>query len=358
MRRFEFLGWVVIGAGVFFGKITTGSAAARAQEGAVVADDNRLYAHRVEWEGPLDALEFSFGELGQTTLHMPTLVGEQRSAVIPFVRPWPPEIDATVGAAAEEPIQAHVLPQGGGRITLGPSPLGGADGGPTEVWALPFLPAQIPVLPKSVVWLAAGWCLALVAWRRKPLGLIAASGVFSAVLLAFVEPADPSSSYTVRLLEHVPGEPMQVLDSARDRLSIDLDRRPRVLVEPQGALHWRGKLGATSEIDWSGEQTGALLRSLYQGEWGPRALETDLNSLAPATQVWVRAASGLWEARGPWALGAALPQDRTAGADPPAWLIAGLPQGASVWLARLETGAFSGGLRVPAQEVWVRWRLP
>ena len=347
-RVWILLVWAMWGIGVAHG------ASAQAPR---ALDTQQLFVHRVQWEGPVDSLEFSFGSKGATTCRATVLAGETKSELLPFVQPWPAPGDRDDAQSGDPP---RVQISGAGRMIGVPELLSEAQpeafGAPA--WVMPYLPPTVPVLPTAVRWLFLGWGLGLWFLRRKVLGLWAASTACAALLLLFVPPGYGVASHTVRVLDRVPGQPLQVFDCARDRLAVDVARRPRVVVEPRGRLHWRGELGPGSDLEWTAEQTGALLRAQYAADLGPRALESDLNSLGEVLELWVRTNTGLWEWRGPWGLGEAMPTKALDGPDPPAWLIAGLPQGVDVWLARLGSGTFSGGLSMEPFEVWVRWRLP
>lgn len=71
----------------------------------------------------------------------------------------------------------------------------------------------------------------------------------------------------------------------------------------------------------------------------PPALTAEANGGEPLAEVWTRDPSGIWQERGAWGSGAALPPVRASGV-PPGWLAGALPPGRAVLLARTGSGAW------------------
>ena len=76
---------------------------------------------------------------------------------------------------------------------------------------------------------------------------------------------------------------------------------------------------------------------------GLRFLDPAGNAWGDLDAVWTRSsAGGAWVGRGPWRLGAPLPEAQPVPSVPPGWLAAGLPQGRGVLVGRLAESSWRG----------------
>jgi hypothetical protein len=187
---------------------------------------------------------------------------------------------------------------------------------------------------------AAALALALVARARHGGGLalaalVAAGGAWGAwSLRGAVEPPE------VRVLEALDAAPVWLLRRAG---SPGLD-----LQEVDGALRVlapdaRGALRIHSDGERHRLRSTGLL--VVESPWVAtlERLDPARNEFEPLTLVH-RRQSGVWRVHGAWPMGAALPPEvRDAATVLPPWLLAGLPAGVDVWLARRADGS------------WLRW---
>ncbi|MDF1836638.1 MAG: hypothetical protein P1V35_02115 [Planctomycetota bacterium] len=222
---------------------------------------------------------------------------------------------------------------------------------------LPVIPNDVPILPISGLLGLAGLVLLLFFLRGRSRVLAGVSIGGSVLLFAQIGWTSSQDGGLVRIIEMRGAAPWGVLDSAMDSMEHKPGQRIWLSVKPVASpLVWevneRG--GGWSMVAHS---KGALLRKMYSELPGMRTLDAELNAIGNLEQVWVREASGLWTSRGPWALGLELPSTVIEGLGPPSWLVAALPQGPTIWVARFAPGVRPLGGGNPATETWLRVRL-
>jgi hypothetical protein len=297
--------------------------------------------------GPLDSVTIDCGRAGVTHIAIPLLSGEQRNIQVPL---------PIHGSFVDR--ETDVTWQGTGAVLWSrypdfetPSP------GTTSILPLPVVPNDVPVLPMASALALVALVLLLYFLRGNTKLLIPVGVLGSVLLLAQVGTVHPNDSGLVRIIEINGTAPWRVLDSARDSMFHEPGQSVRMHVRPAGkALHWwvTEEAGILQIIVRS---EGALLRKEFDTQPGMRRLSEDLNALGNLDQVWVREDSGQWTARGAWPLGTALPEPVLDREGPPSWLVSALPQGPTIWVARLAEGVQPIGKGGLATQTWLRLRL-
>ena len=336
----------------------------------------------VELVGPLEGAVFACGERDVSVVVASLATGERRVEQVAF--------SARAGAQRLEPRLLELLrrpddasSERGSARFLAWSPSASDEPPPPLARrsrpSLEATPAD-PAAPRARVGsvglaLIAASAAAVLALARRPLGAWIAGLAGAALLVALGAREQAPRGHSV--LEGLFGQGAPrflVAHGASGRLAWPADDPPLALeVSPaERACLWVTDLDAdtasvratraslTAFTAWSG---GAR-----DGPPDPEALTEGRNGLGgDLSAVWTRSASGPWIARGAWRRTEPLPRDpeSTAGSDsaPPGWLIAGLPPGRPVLVARAAAGApweyrptdgrGEGGAH-PAWTSWVR----
>lgn len=299
-------------------------------------------AARVVLSGPLESARVSTS-VGDLELERPLAAGETLEAWLPL----PAESSAEARTArwrVEGPRDEGGLGLGRARteLVLEPHPAFGELDPALAARALPQVarPEPLGAAVVALACFAAALALALVARARHGGGLalaalVAAGGAWGAwSLRGAVEPPE------VRVLEALDAAPVWLLRRAG---SPGLD-----LQEVDGALRVlapdaRGALRIHSDGERHRLRSTGLL--VVESPWVAtlERLDPARNEFEPLTLVH-RRQSGVWRVHGAWPMGAALPPEvRDAATVLPPWLLAGLPAGVDVWLARRADGS------------WLRW---
>lgn len=207
----------------------------------------------------------------------------------------------------------------------------------------PPLPAvQVVAGPAALALLAASFILGL-ALRRRPL-LALTLGVVSATTLGLLGPrATEALPRQVTLVEgDAQSSAWLEVEAARGRLWIRGEPDAvHVATEPAHA-RLDCHVALENPAVWEIAARGASIYRLSSFDPGERALTRAENRWAELEETWVRE-SGAWSARGVWRVGSALPE-AIAGAPPPGWLAAGLPQGTDILLGLSRTRGRDGPL--------------
>ncbi|MFT4648831.1 MAG: hypothetical protein ACI87O_003258 [Planctomycetota bacterium] len=297
--------------------------------------------------GPLDSVTIDCGRAGATHIEIPLLSGEKRNIQVPL-----PIHASFVDRETDVTWQgtgAVLWPQDPGFET--PSP------GKASSLPLPLVPNDVPVLPMASALALVALALLLYFLRGKTNLLIPVGLLGSALLLAQVGTVHPDDSGLVRIIEINGTATWRVLDSARDSMLHEPGQSVRMHVRPAGkGLHWWVTEEA-GNLRIRARSKGSLLRKDFDTQPGMRRLSEDLNALGNLDQVWVREDSGQWTARGAWLLGTALPEPVLDREGPPSWLVSALPQGPTIWVARLAEGVQPIGKGERATQTWLRVQL-
>lgn len=307
---------------------------------------------RLQLVGPLDSVRIDCGAAGETRLEIPLLSGERRDLQVPLVIE-PSFVDSKVDVSWE----------GSGSVSW---PSTGELNAPPYVahsnLPLPVVPVAAPVLLLPAILGLVALALLLLFLRCKPGLMVAATVAGSALLLLQVGDVNPNTPGLVRIIE-MGSEDMgsagswKVFDSALDAMPHQPGQSIRLQVKPASApVTWLVTEQAGS-LAIEARAGGALLRKQSTMKPGMLRLQKDQNALGNFESSWVREVSGQWTARGPWTLGLALPDPVPGGAQPPGWLVTGLPQGPEIWVARFAEGAGPRAAAVGASQTWLRKRL-
>ncbi len=342
-------GWTCVSSAIASGALLALASGAPSSAGLLVAaqqvpiPSGVVRAARVELVGPLDAARLATS-VGELQLERSLAAGETLEAWVP--------IPADSGAAAREARWRLEGPRDEGGLTLGrartllvldPHPAYGELDPALAARALPPVARAAPLgaAVLAVACFAAALALALAVRVRGVLGAALALVVGLAgaglawSLRGAIEPAQ------VRVLEALDAAPVWLLRRAGAK-NLELE-------EVEGPLRVLAPEARSALRIWSDGE-----RHRVRGE-GPLVVETPWvatlerldptrNEFEPLTLVQRRQA-GVWSVHGNWALGAPLPQQAANGESPtaPPWLMAGLPPGVEVWLARRADGS------------WLRW---
>ena len=305
---------------------------------AAASGDNRLWRAAVELEGPLDAVVLRLEGSGSTRVEAALLAGEERRLLVPLAA----RVNPTLGPPASWP-EPDVAVEGAGRARFAgwepdPEPAFWA-GVPRELRSRPRPPleeSEARAGAAALALVAAAFAL-LLGWRRRPrLAALAGLAGAGAVLLVPLA-ADPDAD-RVEVLEGRAAEGLWLrVGAARGSLVLPPEAAALLEVQPPGVpLAW--ELQGTGPEPARAGAPGALLYLLERWDPAGRRPRAGANELGALAAVWIRRADGSLSARGAWRAGEPLPAEPATGTGPaeppPGWLLAGLPQGTPVLLAR------------------------
>lgn len=308
-----------------------------------LARENRARVGEVEVVGPVHELVISLGQSGETRLEGGLLAGERVRLRMPLAArgEGDPEVVPRMSWLAEDPG----APGGSARF-LGWS-VDGAEESPLDrlppgILSRPRPPVGPPStsLPLAALALLPACFLLAVLARERRAASILVSLAGAALVLALSRARD-SASAGATVLELAEGSDLALeIRASFSTASLEAAELPfsALEVEPEGArVVWTGSFEPGTP--WRVRSPGCTLYVLRAHDAGDHRF--------PLAETWIRE-DGEWTARGAWSMGSPVPSPRP-GPPPPGWLSSGLPQGVSVLLGRLETGARGPG------EAWIRF---
>ena len=202
--------------------------------------------------------------------------------------------------------------------------------------SLPTLKVTRPVVGSTrLIWMAAALLLVL-ALRRRPWAAAAVGA--GAAALVFWLPEPVVEGHSVRVLEgDVESGRWLEVRGARDSLALPDPAVGWLRHLPQNRELELVAVESDSELGWTASARGARVYHLRElpGLRAPTRAESGGHRFEEA---WLREATGTWQALGPWAPGAPLPQSIPSAGAPPGWLVAGLPQGVPILVGHLADG--------------------
>jgi len=294
---------------------------------AAAQPQNRVAFAEYEISGPGERVELDAGLAGSTRLEGALGAGESRRVLVPVpVSPGAPPLEpraGTSGAAArflgwrERDERLARIPAA---LRARPAPVASA--------------ARVRVGAAVLLVLGAAGLAGL--WlARRPLAASLLALAAGGMVHVLARGALDRDAAPVEVLDGVAGSgTWQRARAARDALVLPA-RGPTfdLAVDPA-----RAPIRFEAPLDPAGEARarakGAHLVATWAEPWPPEALDRTANELAPLAEAWLRE-EGDWTFRGAWPLGAALGPARP-GSDPPGWLVAGLPQGVTLVVGRVE----------------------
>ncbi len=311
------------------------------------AQKNRWNPVHLHLVGPLDSVIIDCGSAGETHIEVPLLLGESRDLQVPLA----------IEASFVDP-ETDITWRGSGTVQW---PVGKQFQAPPFVplsrLPLPVVPEIAPVLPMPAILGLVALALLLFVLRKRACVRALAALVGSALLLLQVGVENPNAVGLVRIFEMGGTGPWTVLDSSRNVMAHQPGQSIRLQVKPVSAeVTWLvTENGGRLVIEARSE--GATLCKRFTMQPGMRILQREQNALGNLENSWVREEAGQWTARGPWALGMALPEPVSNGVAPPSWLVTGLPQGPEIWVARFAKQAAPGAVQAGVTQSWLRLRL-
>ena len=308
------------------------------------AGQNRAWPFDVLLRGPLERVEIDFGEEGAVRVVGPLLAGEELELTLPAPVRSPLGRAGLGGIAIPRP---RVEGEGSAEVRGWHRPARSAD---PELWpgewrirSRPAVPGAVPRATGSGLALLAVAFLLGLAWRRSRIRGPAVAIVIGGVLLVVAAGEVPVAG-EVRVLEAGSGSWWEV-HAGRDRL----EARELLWLEvlPDGrAVDLEVRLTEPRTIARS---PGAVLSRIRPLE-APGVPDPDLFGWGRPEPTWHRAPEGGWSTRGAWRWGEGPPPPAAKpAADPPGWLMAGLPQGVEVLLGRFEDDDGGAWLRVTGE---------
>jgi hypothetical protein len=321
--------------------------------GGAVCAQSRLAFAEYEISGPFAGVVFDAGRSGSAVVTGSLSAGESRRVVVPIpialgVPPTEPRVatDGAISTNAPRFLGWKTRALRGGEL---PAALV-ARSYPAAA-AVRVRAGAAVLLVLGAAFVAGLWCLR--ARRAVVVSSIALAGIAGGIVFHLAR----------RGLEH-DAPPIELLDGAADsttwrRVSAARDalvlpaREPEYdLVTSPGHAPLRIEVGLEPGDRPRATAHGAKIVAVWSEPWPPRALDPVANALAPLAAVWLRD-EGAWTFHGRWPLDREL-GPRVPGADPPGWLVSGLPQGMRILVGELEPrGPGPGGPRT-----WVRTTLP
>lgn len=313
----------------------------------------RFAAAEVELTGPLETLAVELAPDAATVLRANLAAGERATASVPLL----------ASPQGREPVLRE-RPDSEGRARWIGWLREGFERLDDEWRALPSglrsRPRVSPLasdprdsVPPAALFGALALVAIALAGSRKTVATFAVCAAGSlALYLAFALPPEPSPP--LRVLEGDGAtQRWLAVDVAWERFDAPVSAPLRWETEPAHA-RVEAEFAIGSER-WSLLARRAVLRRIARLEPGSRAADPGANRWGRFEETWTRSSDGRWSAHGVWEVGEPLPTGRAE--DPPGRFNPALPQGASVLLARLAPGGFSGS-ETPAGEVWLRWIGP
>ena len=315
---------------------------------------------RLRLEGPLDGAVVELGG-PRTIVHVELAAGEVLHVAVPLegalgTRPGAPSPELVRvtpdGAGSAEVVAWEIEPVAAPAVAARPgeASVSRAEERLARRTRPPLAPGRARMAHADLAVIAAALLLGLALRRRS--GAVLVVGVLGAAAVFALPTAEPEP-VEVRVIEgdlSGSGAWIEVRAGLGSlRLVPGLAAAPTV--DPPGCAYSYvidlRPPASRSTPAWHAVGAGCTLvlaRSL-----DPQPLGPDQNALGRLDPLWTRTPDGLWERRGPWAIGAALPSVQGRNDAPPAWLAAALPQGRSIRIGRLVPDATAS-----EPETWVR----
>ena len=305
-----------------------------------------------EVRGPLRRAVLDLGSLGSTEVALELGPGEQAEVELPL-----PAAEAARELGLEPSVREVEPAEGALRFVAWRPPAAAPEDLPPGLRLRPHV--AVGARAGGLRWVDRLFALAafaLVLAQRKRPGLALGLGLAAAALaFALAQPDAPRARRRIYEIDAQGGHCLAV-DSLRGPAVLGPIEPLELAVEPAAApLAWRVDLRSGRAAVWELDPGAGALRVLRAQDLAGRALGRAGNAFAALEPCYTRDAHGQWSERGPWELGAPLPEVRSAPSAPPGDLNPALPYGIPILVGRVRDVRDLPAHPDPApDEAWVR----